>query len=214
MRPWITDAYEALLVLQSNPNSTEAIQTLDRVRTEFNGAASSLMAIREEQKIQFNALKASTQEEIVALRTKSRDFNEQVDSLSAQLRSLDISHTDAVTRVDSLHGEVAELTATLASSKEAEARYHAQLADFREQINNLQSSLKLSKTEAAHITPSRGPERTNQGPAIGANIKQERGDTLSHPVREFERTGSKSAIDAHIDRGGGGAISRPVVGSE
>ena len=99
MRPWIADTYEALLVLQTNPNSTQAVQTLDRVRTEFNGAASSLMTIKQEQKVRFDTLEASTQEELVALRAKSGELREQVDSLSIQLRSLDISHTDAVTRV-------------------------------------------------------------------------------------------------------------------
>ena len=97
MRPWITDTYEALLVLQSNPNSTRAVETLDRVRREFNGAATYLMAIREEQKIRFNALEASTQEELVALRTNSGDLREQVDSLIAKLGQLNTGYTDAVT---------------------------------------------------------------------------------------------------------------------
>ena len=42
------------------------------------------------------------------------------------------------------------MTATRTASKEAETRYHAQLADLLKRINDLQSTLKSSQTEASH----------------------------------------------------------------
>ena len=39
LRTWVGEVYAALLVLQQNPNSTAAIETIDTVRETFNGAA-------------------------------------------------------------------------------------------------------------------------------------------------------------------------------
>ncbi len=150
LRTWVGETYAAFLVLQQNPNSATALETLDEVREAFNGAApvierlltdakrtheAELAQVREAAAAEREALQASIAASAAEVERALQSANEEADRRVAEAN-------EAASRC------VEEANLRVAEATEAAARAAAVAAETAAR-NVAEITLSAEQREAA-----------------------------------------------------------------
>ncbi|MEQ1492463.1 MAG: glycosyltransferase, partial [Terricaulis sp.] len=132
LRTWIADTYSALLVLERNPQSETALETLDRIRETFNAAAPIIQqftleatearavesleyarAIESERETAHQRIAEIEQTSEALVQQLSADTRREIETLNAEIDSLrETLNRERVASADSIRAlEIAALDA-------------------------------------------------------------------------------------------------------
>lgn len=146
LRQWAAEAFEALLVLERNPDSLHALETLDKIRAELDAASPILELLQDENQRALAAL--HEQHAAAAARSESaqREATAQLDAQAKEAAELKLALSALRKEADQTASIGGELAAELARSKEdlSQAR-----AEMERQLAALDAELCNSRFEAA-----------------------------------------------------------------
>lgn len=138
MPDWISEAYEALLVLERNPNSEHALRALDRIRREFDNAAPLLARVRLDERL----IRDGLETEVAHL----KECLERVESENQRARqeaeaALQNTKWEAEAFLQSAKSNVQRLEDSLATAA----------ATYQAQRHHLQSDLDAAKSQVTEM---------------------------------------------------------------
>jgi len=161
LRGWVSDAWQALLVLSRNQQSAAALRKLDEVRNSFTVATPVLYA-------QFQAIAAShslteqSASQITAKEAQIGELEAQVKSLSSKLIGAKSALTKQKNKSENLaeqlvqtEGEAGQLSATLAQRSAEFAEQKLVLVQFKQELTEQKQSLLQSERQIDHLTSER-----------------------------------------------------------
>lgn len=156
-RGWISTVYEAFMILTHNPQSKDALETLDKVRLEFANAESILVQMffdqqhvfeQEIQKAQ-NQLEKKITAENQALNDLNQERN-QAEQLRQELSTRDKALKELHDKLAKLSDECDHLKKDISTRDSINTELHDQCETHRLKIENYESQaidLKSKNTE-------------------------------------------------------------------
>jgi glycosyltransferase involved in cell wall biosynthesis len=144
LRDWVGQAYEALLILARNNESTKAVGQLDVVTAEFNRASPIIHKI-------LIAAKDRAGEEVYFLKGELRNREKKGTELMTRLQDLEAERTDLLERVQDAEEERTALTARLQDAEEERTVLTARIGFAEEEKAALMERLQDAGIELEDI---------------------------------------------------------------
>ncbi|MEZ5854614.1 MAG: glycosyltransferase [Hyphomicrobiaceae bacterium] len=215
MRHWVNDAYMALLMLERNPESSPALKTIDRVRTEFDNAVPLMKQIANEFTDRLGQSTAQIEKLIektncvATLRERAAHEASQQQNLidrfrrsagqrEEELAALSEKLTSEKKRADDLAEKLAEAQNDYALQLAASIRRDGELTNADDRIAQLSLQLKLALQETSELAQRLAIAEDKQ-----KLTEQERDSVAPQLERSYERiielSGKLAKSSARID---------------
>ncbi|MBX9747840.1 MAG: glycosyltransferase [Hyphomonadaceae bacterium] len=135
LRDWIGDVYSAMLILEQSPNSQAALESLDKVRGEFDAAAPIISRILAETHENFEQVEAG--------------YRASLDDAQQKLGQLYGMYDVAQAKIADLHGALSVTQSALDAERAALERQAAERRSQAEDAERMQAALSRSESELA-----------------------------------------------------------------
>jgi len=177
LRNWVGEAYEALLLLASNPAAKKAQATLDRISAEFNSASPILHRFYDE-------VRAERLDEITNLQASLTETQNKAEGLNSTLNEVQATAQTLTEKLAAKEHEAASLKTVLGEAEAKNASHEDQL------IQDQASIAELNQVLAAREKDTEGLINTLQQREI--EVTEIKADLSTH-------VGEKTQLQKRLD---------------